>query len=51
VLTDAPEIQLDMVVDMYDGWLDADDEPAAQPPLSLPLPLPEQPKRLKRGDG
>lgn len=48
VVTDAPEIQLDMLVEMYDGWLDYDDEdpgPAAPPVV---LPLPDQPKRIKR---
>ncbi|TWH03219.1 hypothetical protein L615_001200000880 [Nocardioides sp. J9] len=55
VLTDAPEIQLDMLVEMYDGWLDYDDpEPAAgespqAPPLVLPLP--DQPRRIKRPEG
>ncbi|MFC5728836.1 MULTISPECIES: hypothetical protein [Nocardioides] len=50
VLTDAPEIQLDMLVDMYDGWLDFE-EPStdgALPAAGTPLPLPEQPRRLKR---
>lgn len=45
VLTDAPMIQLEMLVETYDGWLDLDDEtPAA------PLPLPDEPKRIKRQD-
>jgi hypothetical protein len=50
VLTDAPEIQLDLLVDMYDGWLDFE-EPSAEdsaPRPGPPLPLPEQPKRIKR---
>ena len=43
VVTDAPMIQLEMLVETYDGWLDLDEEtPAA------PLPLPDQPKRIKR---
>ena len=48
VLTDAPEIQLDLLVEMYDGWLD--DEEPAQPPDGTPpvLPLPDQPRRIKR---
>ena len=47
VLTDAPEIQLDMLVETYDGWLDYEDDDApAVPPLVLPLP--DQPKRIKR---
>jgi hypothetical protein len=49
VLTDAPEIQLDMLVEMYDGWLDYDDEQSsAAPAPGLVLPLPDQPKRIKR---
>jgi len=43
VLTDAPEIVLELLVDAYDGWLDTgpDDPPPA------PLDLPTEPKRLK----
>ena len=49
VVTDAPEIQLDMLVEMYDGWLDYDEPeaPAGDTP-PLVLPLPDQPKRIKR---
>jgi hypothetical protein len=44
VLTDAPELVLELLVDEYDGWLDtADDQPAA-PPLELPT----EPRRIKR---
>jgi hypothetical protein len=44
VLSDAPELVLEMYVDEYDGWLDAgEDEPAA-PPLELPT----EPRRIKR---
>ncbi|TNM37313.1 hypothetical protein FHP29_15835 [Nocardioides albidus] len=55
VVTDAPEIQLEMLVETYDGWLDHDDDPAATSPLAEPptkagfaLPLPDAPKRIKR---
>lgn len=51
VLTDAPEIQLEMLVEMYDGWLDADDEDAPPAPTTragFVLPLPDAPKRIKR---
>lgn len=44
VLTDAPEIALDLLVEEYDGWLDADEPPPATPPLDLPA----APKRLHR---
>jgi hypothetical protein len=48
VLTDAPDVVLELLVDEYDGWLDAgDDEPAAPLP---PLDLPAAPKRFKRPD-
>lgn len=36
VLTDAPELVLDLLVDEYDGWLDAGDDPPPLPPLDLP---------------
>ena len=58
VVTDAPAIQLEMLVETYDGWLDEEDETpggfearklAPRPPdEGLPLPLPDQPKRVKR---
>lgn len=44
VLTDAPALVLELLVDEYDGWLDADDEPAAPAPLELPT----EPRRIKR---
>ena len=51
VVTDAPEIQLEMLVETYDGWLDLGEEereePTGQPPVP-PLPLPDQPRRIKR---
>jgi hypothetical protein len=49
VVTDAPAIQLEMLVETYDGWLD-DDTDDAPPPGGPPLPLPDEPKRLKRED-
>lgn len=55
VVTDAPEIQLEMLVETYDGWLDHDDEDAepgdpTEPPTraGFVLPLPDAPKRIKR---
>jgi len=54
VLTDAPEIQLEMLVETYDGWLDnenpQDDPPAAPEQPAAPLPLPDEPRRIKRPD-
>jgi len=45
VVTDAPMIQLEMLVETYDGWLDLGENTPAEP-----LPLPDQPKRIKRSD-
>ncbi len=36
VVTDAPEPALDLLVDRYDGWLDAEPEASASPALDLP---------------
>ena len=44
VLTDAPELVLELLVDEYDGWLDAAEEPPALPPLELPT----APRKIKR---
>ena len=49
VLTDAPEMVLDLLVDEYDGWLDPDDGagagPGAEP--APPLDLPRGPRRTR----
>jgi len=45
VVTDAPAVQLEMLVETYDGWLDLDEDTPAEP-----LPLPDQPRRIKRPD-
>lgn len=50
VLTDAPDLELELLVEQYDGWLDADegldrlDPREGEPPLDLP----QAPKRIKR---
>jgi hypothetical protein len=44
VLTDAPELVLDVLVDEYDGWLDV----AEEPPAATPLELPTAPRKIKR---
>lgn len=61
VLTDAPAIALEILVDERGGWLDEDlDEldhrsagldhrPAGPGPVAPPLDLPSAPKRIKRG--
>ncbi|GAA4804677.1 hypothetical protein ACFQ0K_11115 [Nocardioides caeni] len=48
VVTDAPPIQLEMLVETYDGWLD-DEDPGTGPLTSgTMLPLPDAPKRVKK---
>lgn len=47
VLTDAPELVLELLVEEYDGWLDVGDEPVARPPLELPV----EPRKIKRPSG
>jgi hypothetical protein len=44
VLTDAPELVLELLVDEYDGWLDV----AEEPPAVTPLELPTAPRKIKR---
>jgi len=45
VTTDAPLFQLELLVDQYDGWLDADHP--KRPPVP-PLHLPSAPRRIKK---
>lgn len=45
VLSDAPAIELELLVEQYDGWLD-DDAPVA--PAPAPLDLPSAPRKIKR---
>ena len=49
VVTDAPAIVFELLVDEYDGWLDEDD-PTSEPGRTAPAPLdlPTGPKRIKR---
>ncbi len=44
VVTDAPIVLLELLVEKYDGWL----EPDVPPPPTTPLVLPAAPRRLKR---
>lgn len=48
VVTDAPEAALELLLDAYDGWLDAEEPAAAPTPVLPPLTLPTAPKRVKR---
>jgi hypothetical protein len=43
VLTDAPELVLELLVDEYDGWLDAGEDAPAVPPIELPT----EPRKIK----
>ncbi len=45
MLTDAPEVVLELLVDEHDGWLDVEAPPLRPLP---PLDLPAAPKRVKR---
>ncbi|MEO5853948.1 MAG: N-acetyl-1-D-myo-inositol-2-amino-2-deoxy-alpha-D-glucopyranoside deacetylase [Nocardioides sp.] len=47
VLTDAPAPLVELLVDEYDGWPDADESPAE--PV-VPLELPSAPRRITRPD-
>lgn len=47
VLTDAPAPLVELLVDEYDGWPDADEQPAE--PV-VPLELPSAPRRIVRPD-
>ena len=50
VLTDAPDLVLELLVDEYDGWLDA--EPSVVEPVeTTPLELPTEPRKIKRPHG
>ncbi|WP_141014293.1 hypothetical protein [Nocardioides sambongensis] len=49
VVTDAPQVVLELLVESYDGWLDLEEPDATHVELPpAPMPLPEQPKRIKR---
>ena len=46
VLSDAPALVLELLVEEYDGWLDAEDlDPSTRRP---PLELPTEPRKIKR---
>ena len=52
VLTDAPEILVELLVERYDGWLDTDPGASATGPQPLlpPLDLPLAPRTGNRSD-
>ena len=45
VLTDAPALLVESLLEEYDGWLD--DAPPADAPPATPLDLPQAPRRVK----
>ncbi len=45
VVTDAPDLVLELVVDDLDGWFDVEEPPATTLP---PLDLPTAPERVRR---
>ena len=56
VLTDAPQVVVELLVEAHDGWLDAGRDAAgeaagqagrADVPPPAPLDLPQQPRRVK----
>lgn len=47
VVSDAPELVMEILVDEFDGWLD-DGTPITPDELPAPLDLPAAPKRIKR---
>ena len=47
VVSDAPPVMLEVLVDAHDGWLDEGEEAAAP---AAPLDLPAAPTRVKRRD-
>jgi 8-oxo-dGTP diphosphatase len=49
VLTDAPEILVEVLAEEYDGWVDHEDV-ADVPQRSQGLDLPDGPRRIKRPD-
>ena len=51
VLTDAPELVLELLVDEYDGWLDVAGPSAVEPAATPPLELPTEPRKIKRPFG
>jgi hypothetical protein len=48
VVTDAPAIVLELLVDERDGWLDTDEESEQMRPVLPPLQLPSAPRRTHR---
>lgn len=47
VVTDAPELVLEVLADAHDGWLDHDGGEEQPPVPPAPLDLPDAPRRVK----
>jgi hypothetical protein len=49
VVTDAPELVVEVLAEEFDGWVDHDhDHGQPAPPPAAPLDLPAAPRRVKR---
>ena len=48
VLSDAPALVLELLVEEYDGWLDAGDLDQLDQQNGAPLELPTEPRKIKR---
>ena len=49
VVTDAPAVVLELLVDQYDGWLDEEDDPGGHRPAGSRSAGPARgPRRIKR---
>jgi hypothetical protein len=46
VVSDAPELMLELLAEEYDGWVDHEEPPLSGPPAP-PLDLPDAPRRIK----
>ena len=49
VVSDAPAVMVELLLEEYDGWLD--DAPSGDPTPPAPLDLPRAPRRFKRDLG
>jgi hypothetical protein len=48
VLSDAPAVMLELLVEEHGGWLDDDPDGSVAPAASTPLDLPTRPRRSRR---
>ena len=48
VVTDAPVVRVELLVDTHEGWLDHEPHSTTPDPPPAPLDLPSGPRRIKR---